>query len=128
MRGFSLLGRTLPPDALAELLTEFREVVTPVVFELGGAVDKFIGDGALIVFGSMEQRPDDAARAIQCGHRILDAVSSWSEHRQRAGQPAVRVGIGRSEEHTSELQSLMRIPYAVFCLKKTTHKLHKPIL
>src|SRR3546814_6411290 len=31
---------------------------------------------------------------------------------------------GRSEEHTSELQSLMRISYAVFCLKKkkTTHK------
>src|SRR3546814_5048700 len=28
------------------------------------------------------------------------------------------VGIGRSEEHTSELQSLMRISYAVFCLKK----------
>src|SRR3546814_10782730 len=27
--------------------------------------------------------------------------------------------IGRSEEHTSELQSLMRISYAVFCLKKT---------
>src|SRR3546814_2933597 len=29
----------------------------------------------------------------------------------------------RSEEHTSELQSLMRISYAVFCLKKKTHKL-----
>src|SRR3546814_2162921 len=28
----------------------------------------------------------------------------------------------RSEEHTSELQSLMRISYAVFCLTKTTHK------
>src|SRR3546814_5048387 len=28
------------------------------------------------------------------------------------------VGLGRSEEHTSELQSLMRISYAVFCLKK----------
>src|SRR3546814_7065895 len=28
-------------------------------------------------------------------------------------------GRGRSEEHTSELQSLMRISYAVFCLKKT---------
>src|SRR3546814_4568557 len=27
-------------------------------------------------------------------------------------------GVGRSEEHTSELQSLMRISYAVFCLKK----------
>src|SRR3546814_4736921 len=33
---------------------------------------------------------------------------------------------GRSEEHTSELQSLMRISYAVFCLKKKTikHKRH----
>src|SRR3546814_4495387 len=30
--------------------------------------------------------------------------------------------IDRSEEHTSELQSLMRISYAVFCLKKKTHK------
>src|SRR3546814_5871018 len=29
---------------------------------------------------------------------------------------------GRSVEHTSELQSLMRISYAVFCLKKKTHK------
>src|SRR3546814_4458820 len=32
--------------------------------------------------------------------------------------PAGRVRPGRSEEHTSELQSLMRISYAVFCLKK----------
>src|SRR3546814_9191673 len=32
---------------------------------------------------------------------------------------------GRSEEHTSELQSLMRISYAVFCLKKT-HQKHTP--
>src|SRR3546814_2395137 len=30
----------------------------------------------------------------------------------------------RSEEHTSELQSLMRISYAVFCLKKKTYKKH----
>src|SRR3546814_3612317 len=39
---------------------------------------------------------------------------------------AVFVGLCRSEEHTSELQSLMRISYAVFCLKKkktiTRHK------
>src|SRR3546814_7954276 len=34
-----------------------------------------------------------------------------------AGKPAYR-----SEEHTSELQSLMRIPYAVFCLKKKTEQ------
>src|SRR3546814_3188701 len=34
----------------------------------------------------------------------------------------IRTNQVRSEEHTSELQSLMRISYAVFCLKKKTHK------
>src|SRR3546814_3330678 len=37
---------------------------------------------------------------------------------RRAPRPAAQ---GRSEEHTSELQSLMRISYAVFCLKKKKH-------
>src|SRR3546814_9047825 len=47
---------------------------------------------------------------------IYDGAARWSlrirpvDHRCR--------GKGRSEEHTSELQSLMRISYAVFCLKK----------
>src|SRR3546814_1411331 len=43
---------------------------------------------------------------------------------RRSGQPhAVGcLSVNRSEEHTSELQSLMRISYAVFCLKKKTTK------
>src|SRR3546814_1844533 len=36
--------------------------------------------------------------------------------------PRLRVIVRRSEEHTSELQSLMRISYAVFCLKKKKYK------
>src|SRR3546814_6978838 len=45
-----------------------------------------------------------------------------------------RIRIKRSEEHTSELQSLMRISYAVFCLKKKNHirlysqMIHTPII
>src|SRR3546814_9527774 len=38
------------------------------------------------------------------------------------GRPNPRHRAGRSEEHTSELQSLMRISYAVFCLKKQNIK------
>src|SRR3546814_2942983 len=41
------------------------------------------------------------------------------DQRVPAGRNAV---VDRSEEHTSELQSLMRISYAVFCLKKKTNK------
>src|SRR3546814_7733781 len=43
---------------------------------------------------------------------------------QNSSDMAVGYGIGRSEEHTSELQSLMRISYAVFCLKKKTNIKH----
>src|SRR3546814_1990836 len=40
----------------------------------------------------------------------------------RSGIGAGFVNLFRSEEHTSELQSLMRISYAVFCLKKKTNR------
>src|SRR3546814_9177122 len=45
-----------------------------------------------------------------------DRAMGHIEHAERA--PDERQADGRSEEHTSELQSLMRISYAVFCLKK----------
>src|SRR3546814_4396863 len=41
---------------------------------------------------------------------------------RRVSRPAARIGTRRSEEHTSELQSLMRISYAVFCLQKQNKK------
>src|SRR3546814_5850821 len=50
---------------------------------------------------------------------LLQADSFGNLHRFNAPQWA------RSEEHTSELQSLMRIPYAVFCLKKKNKKQKK---
>src|SRR3546814_988467 len=54
--------------------------------------------------------------------------SAWHLQRFRR-QPAAGLGrIVRSEEHTSELQSLMRISYAVFCLKKKTRTSHGPYM
>src|SRR3546814_5955696 len=54
---------------------------------------------------------------------MLAAVAFWAQ--TSGGNPkgqllTVVVMVVRSEEHTSELQSLMRITYAVFCLKKKT--------
>src|SRR3546814_8506713 len=60
--------------------------------------------------------------------QCLGAQAAWQTSRVLPPLPApaahlVAVGQirGRSEEHTSELQSLMRISYAVFCLKKKKH-------
>src|SRR3546814_9533764 len=59
---------------------------------------------------------------------------SWQALLNNAPGPAVPISLtsecpsspARSEEHTSELQSLMRISYAVFCLKKKQNKHHTP--
>src|SRR3546814_8587389 len=45
-----------------------------------------------------------------------------SDHQAEIDAFFTAIPADRSEEHTSELQSLMRISYAVFCLKKKTHK------
>src|SRR3546814_4839682 len=76
-----------------------------------------------------EAQPPGVLDAFQVAHRIavedaeVDAFSHLAGEplqlradRQRRGRRLQ----GRSEEHTSELQSLMRISYAVFCLKKKT--------
>src|SRR3546814_10281831 len=61
-----------------------------------------------------------------CGSRTSDDrmfVSSRYWLTDRWARAWDRRSRGRSEEHTSELQSLMRISYAVFCLKKKKNKL-----
>src|SRR3546814_4676229 len=54
----------------------------------------------------------------QSGHHRRDIDAKIVEPQQQQHRPQR----WRSEEHTSELQSLMRISYAVFCLKKKTKK------
>src|SRR3546814_5017753 len=49
---------------------------------------------------------------------LMVRVHSWSKTMPSSN---------RSEEHTSELQSLMRISYAVFCLKKKIHSTHETL-
>src|SRR3546814_2099556 len=56
---------------------------------------------------------------IGVGQQGLQSVAEWMRrgHASRCGTRKAPAQV-RSEEHTSELQSLMRISYAVFCLKK----------
>src|SRR3546814_4322133 len=50
---------------------------------------------------------------------LVDAVLAESDRGKITGFSGGKIpGVGRSEEHTSELQSLMRISYAVYCLKQ----------
>src|SRR3546814_3607564 len=66
------------------------------------------------------ETPEYTANADALGTlRILEAIRILKlEERTRFYQASTSELYGRSEEHTSELQSLMRTSYAVFCLKK----------
>src|SRR3546814_16881709 len=69
------------------------------------------------LFRSAERRQTGAARCALAGNRRVQVLVELTQLRARAWR---RLSVRRSEEHTSELQSLMRISYAVFCLKKKT--------
>src|SRR3546814_2691140 len=67
----------------------------------------------------------------QAGAGRQGGLGAGQDLPQRGADPFTRLGAQdlphqRSEEHTSELQSLMRISYAVFCLKKKNDRYKKP--
>src|SRR3546814_7007902 len=77
--------------------------------------------------------PDHAAVAVAGGRAAPRAADLRAgPRRDRAGRGEPGPGRGhhrtRSEEHTSELQSLMRISYAVFCLQKISNRIHLQLL
>src|SRR3546814_3924432 len=61
-------------------------------------------------------------RQLEQRRHVRDILHPLGRQREQRHQLArLQLGAVRSEEHTSELQSLMRISYAVFCLKKNNY-------
>src|SRR3546814_1406589 len=72
--------------------------------------------------GSSRRLMERAATGILNARQRIDYLIEPASF-EEFGLFAASLDLNRSEEHTSELQSLMRIPYAVFCLKKTNKKM-----
>src|SRR3546814_3600951 len=102
-RGRNLEKIGLKAQDTSELF--FTDMRVPVANRLGGE-----GEGFKMLMTKLSQeRLTQAVRSI-C---VCEAAIEWT-----VDYTSERKAFGRSEEHTSELQSLMRISYAVFCLKK----------
>src|SRR3546814_1650589 len=79
------------------------------------------GEVPLCISGPRLAAEPDAARRLRLASRevtLTGRVLLMLDTDLLAELPAVFAVLDRSEEHTSELQSLMRISYALFCLKK----------
>lgn len=92
MRNSTEIAEHMDPMRLSLFMASFRRRVLRAAEETGGVVDKFIGDGALIVFGVPAPHPDDAARALLCACKLLRQIDRWNS--KRSFDPLVRIGIG----------------------------------
>src|SRR3546814_8951464 len=88
----------------------------PVYQRLRDVTANAILDGS---YGDGDMLPSVRALAAEEGANPLTVAKAYQTFQDEG---LVTVKRGRSEEHTSELQSLMRISYAVFCLKKKKNK------
>src|SRR3546814_3047608 len=91
-----------------------QELFIPLVFAIGGGGQVGIDQMATVDDRDGLGQPRIVALALQAvGGRWLRQIPARAGKGRHVGRRQ------RSEEHTSELQSLMRISYAVFCLQKT---------
>ncbi len=94
LRGFTSLAERLPADKVAAFLNEYRRRIAAPIAQHHGIIDKFIGDGAMAIFGVPEPRGDDARNAALAGVALVSAVDAWRSERLAEGLPPVEVGIG----------------------------------
>jgi adenylate cyclase len=98
MRDSTSRAETLDPRALSVFISSFRRRITRSAQRHGGVIDKFVGDGALVVFGVPEPGTGDAQRALTFASDLTNRVDRWNG--KRGFNPPVCIGVG---VHTGEV-------------------------
>jgi adenylate cyclase len=91
---FTKLTETLSPERTFALLRSFQERSCAIVFKHGGTLDKYLGDGFMATFGSIEQQQDVSARALACAFELQQEIERWNRKRSGRGADPLRVSIG----------------------------------
>ena len=105
--GSTALAGRLPPDEVVALLNGFFAVVVEVAGRHGGMVNKFEGDGALVVFGAPVSLGDPAGAALAAGRELVGALAG------SADRFAVGVGISAGPVVAGNVGSPARYEYTV---------------
>ena len=92
--GFTRMAEAMSPEAVMTMLREFHARMTARIFDCGGTIDKYVGDAIVAVFGVPTASADDAANALDCAERMLEALDSWNEERETRGETRLAIGIG----------------------------------
>jgi adenylate cyclase len=96
MRGFTAFSETAEPEDVMEVLREYHDALGPLIHQYEGTLDRFTGDGLIVIFNDPIPCSDPAARAVRLAVEMRDAVASlariWSS---RGYELAFGVGVAQ---------------------------------
>ncbi len=114
IRGFTSFSEALPPEQVVVLLNDFLEAMTEVVFRYDGTLDKFLGDGLMVIFGAPANLQDDVDRALACAAemqaRFCELKEQWQDL-TGAAELQLGIGINTGDAIVGSIGSARRLDY-----------------
>ncbi len=102
LEGFTKMSHAIEPEMVAKLLNRYLEMLSQVVLDHGGIIDKFVGDAVVAFWGAPIARPDDATRAAQAGYAIWQAGEKFREEVAAMDSSLPKIGKTRVGLHFGE--------------------------
>jgi adenylate cyclase len=94
IRGFTDFSERHSPAQVVELLNAYYQGVVPLIEREGGVIDKFIGDGLMVLFGAISERVDHAAAAVRAARAMVRCVETNQSAWAKLGCDGLRIGVG----------------------------------
>ncbi|HUB97560.1 MAG TPA: GAF domain-containing protein [Stellaceae bacterium] len=115
IRRFTSMAEALTPQATVEMLNEYFAEMAAVVQQYGGALDKYIGDAVMAVFGAPVAGPADADNAITAANEMIRALRQLNLRRMGRGASPIEIGVGiaTGEVAAGALGGASRLDYTV---------------
>ena len=115
IRGFTALSSNAEASDILQMLNDYYELLVDIVFRHEGTIDKFIGDGMMVIWGAPVAHPDDPKRAVSAALEIRKSLEEFNFNRISRGQPPIEVGIGinTGEVVAGYLGSSLTMSYSV---------------
>jgi adenylate cyclase len=94
IRGFTAISEHENPERIVGLLNRFFSAMSEIIFEHGGTLDKYTGDGLMALFGAPTATPDDAKNALHAAMAMQKRIQTLNEELKNEGFNQIGVGMG----------------------------------
>lgn len=94
IRGFTTLSEAMAPDQVMNVLQRYFDRMVKSVHRFDGTIDKFIGDGMMILFGAPRPTKDPCTDAVRCALDMLESLDALNVEFEQEGLPRLQIGIG----------------------------------